>query len=204
MRNGPDDVFWAESRIATEKDVRKGRLVRHRIYLRHAPSVELEAEIALDPRKGILLPDRDQDIITFEVHIGLAGRLQPAASHVVDVGGDLLEHNTGQPARTVREFLGDEVVQDRDALVHRVLFLPGRGLHLLEAGAHDDLHIIPAEAPRGPAAIHGGVAAAEHDDAAADPGDVLEGNAGEPIDADVDVARGFLAPRNIKVTAARR
>src|SRR5205085_187319 len=79
-----------------------------------------------------------------------------------------------------------------------------RRLHLLEAGAHDDLHVLAAEPARGAAAIHRGVAAAQLDDALADLGDVAERDAGEPVDPDVDVLRRFLAPRNVEVAAARR
>jgi len=46
--------------------------------------------------------------------------------------------------------------------------LPRRRLHLLEAGAHDHLDVLAAETAGGAAAIHRGVAAAEHDDALAD------------------------------------
>jgi hypothetical protein len=56
-----------------------------------------------------------------------------------------------------------------------------------------DLHILAAEAARGAAAVHGGVAAAEHDDALADLADVAEGHARQPVDADMD-AGGGLAP----------
>ena len=63
---------------------------------------------------------------------------------------------------------GHQEVEDGDALAQRILLLPGRGLHLLEAGADDDLDMLAAEAAGGAAAIHRGVAAAEHDDALAD------------------------------------
>src|SRR5262249_10275618 len=85
-----------------------------------------------------------------------------------------------------------------------VLLFPGGRLHLLEAGAHDDFHVLAAEPARGAAAIHRGVAAAEHDDALADRGDVAERDAGEPIDADMDVLGRFLASGNFQVAAARR
>ena len=65
-------------------------------------------------------------------------------------------------------------------------------------------HVLAAEAFRRAAAIHRRVAAAEHDHALADLLDVAEGNARQPIDADVDVCRSFLAAGNIEVTPARR
>ena len=88
--------------------------------------------------------------------------------------------------------------------MHGVLLLPGGRLHLLEAGAHHDLHVLAAEPARGAAAVHRGVAAAEHDDPLADAVDVAEGDAGEPVDADVDVLGRFLAAGNVEIAAARR
>src|SRR5205807_5560905 len=92
----------------------------------------------------------------------------------------------------------------RDVLVLGVLLLPGRRLHLLEAGADDDLHVLAAEPARGAAAVHGGVAAAEHDHALADLGDVPERDAGEPVDADMDIGGRFLAAWDVEVAPARR
>ena len=63
---------------------------------------------------------------------------------------------------------------------------------------------VAAEAARGAAAIHGGVAAAEHDHALADLVGVAERDVGEPVDADMDVGGGFLAAGNVEVAAARR
>src|SRR5690242_7953422 len=88
--------------------------------------------------------------------------------------------------------------------MHGVFLLPGRSLHLLETGAHDDLDFRAAQAAGGAAAIHRGVAAAEHDDALADLLDVAERNVGEPLDADVDVLGRFLAPGNVELAPARR
>src|SRR5262249_23067957 len=61
-----------------------------------------------------------------------------------------------------------------------------------------------AKPARGTAAVHGGVAAAEHDDAPADPVDVAERHAGQPVDADMDVLGCFPAAGNIEVASARR
>src|SRR6202043_1041665 len=55
-----------------------------------------------------------------------------------------------------------------------------------------------------PAAVHRRVAAAEHDDALADLADVAERDAGQPVDADVDVLRRFLAAGDVEVAPARR
>ena len=85
----------------------------------------------------------------------------------------------------------------------RILLLPRRGLHLVEAAAHDDLHVARAEAARRAAAVHRGVAAAEHDDARADPLDVTERDRSEPIDADMDVRRRLAAPGQVQIAPAR-
>jgi hypothetical protein len=131
-------------------------------------------------------------------------RSQVAAALGVVLGLDLLEHDAGQLAVVVSEFLRHEVVEDRDILVHGVLLFPGGRLHLLEAGAHDNLHVLAAEAARRTAAIHRGVAAAEHDDALADRGGVAERHRRKPVDADVDVLRRFLAAGDLELAAARR
>ena len=135
--------------------------------------------------------------------VGLAGGDEIAAAFLVLLGFHLLERHAGELAAFVDEGLGDEIVEDRDVLVHRVFLLPGRRLHLLEAGADDDLHLVAAETARGAAAIHRGVAATEHDDALADLADVLERDVGEPVDADMDVGGGFLAAGQVEIAAAR-
>src|SRR5262249_13717593 len=56
---------------------------------------------------------------------------------------------------------------------------------------------------RAAAAVHRGVAAAEHDDALADAIDVPERDAGQPVDTDVNVLCRFLAARNVQIAAAR-
>src|SRR5437762_11097204 len=134
----------------------------------------------------------------------LAGRYQVAPALLVVLGLDLLEQDAGQLAALMGELDRHEEVEDRDALMHRVLFLPGRGLHLFEAAAHDDGDLLAAEAARGAAAIHRRIAAAEHDDAAADLVDMAERDAGQPIDADMDIGGGFLAAGDVELAAARR
>jgi hypothetical protein len=138
------------------------------------------------------------------VPVGLAGGNEVAAALGVVLGLDLLEHHPGEAAVVMSELLRHQEIEDRDALVHGILLLPGRGLHFLEAGADHHRDLLAAEAARGTAAIHGGVAAAQHDDAPADPGDVAERNAGEPVDADMDVGGGLGAAGDVEVATARR
>src|SRR5262249_36692829 len=148
--------------------------------------------------------DRDQHVVAGEMLLRLAGRHELAAALVVAHRLDLLEQHAGEAAVFVGEFLRHEVVEDRDALVHGVLLLPGRRLHLLEAGAHHDLDVLAAEPARRAAAVHGGVAAAQHDHALADLVDVAERHAGEPVDADMDVGGRLLAAGNVEIATARR
>src|SRR5207253_9450417 len=146
VRDGPDDVLWAERRIAAEKHVRQGRAHRFRVDLGHVPAVELDADVALDPWEGILLADRHQHVVAWDMSMRLAGRHQVAPATLVVFGLDLLEQNAGQLAAFMGKFDRHEEIEDRNALMRRVLFLPGRGLHLLEAAAHDNGHLLAAEA----------------------------------------------------------
>src|SRR5690606_29672485 len=68
----------------------------------------------------------------------------------------------------------------------------------------DHFHVLAAEPARSAAAVHGGVAAAEHDDALADLRGMAEGHRGEPVDADVDVGGRFPAARDVEIASARR
>src|SRR5262249_863699 len=204
MRDRPDDVLRPERGVAAEEDVRHGRLHRGLVDHRQAPFVELDAGVALDPREGVLLADRDEHVVALVELVGLAGRDEVAAAFVVVDGLDLLEGHAAEAAIGQLESFGHQVVEDRDAFVHRVLFLPRARLHLVEARPHSDFYIIPSKAPRGAAAVHRGVAAAEHDDALADPAGVAERHRREPVDADVDVLRGLLAAGDVEVAAARR
>ena len=139
VRHRPDDVLRPEGGVAAEEHLGVGRAHGPGIDLGHAPLVELDADVALDPGKGVLLADRDQHVVAREMLVGLAGRHQVAAALGVVLGLHLLEQHAGQRAVLVGEFLRHEEIEDRDALVHGVLLLPGRRLHLLEAGAHDHL-----------------------------------------------------------------
>ena len=174
------------------------------IDLGHVPFVEFKADVALDPGERILLADRDEDVVAGDVAIRFAGGLEAAPALGVELGFHMLENDAGEAAVVVGEFLGHEIIEDRDALVHGIFLLPRRGLHLLEAGTNDDGHLLAAETARGAAAVHGGVAAAEDDDAPADLGYVAERDAGEPVDADMDVLGGLVTAWNVEVAAARR
>src|SRR6266446_6671554 len=204
VRHGPDNVLGTERRVAAEEDFRLCGLHRDFVDDRHAVLVELNSHVPLDPGECVLLPHRDEHVVALEALIRLSGGKEAASPFLVAHRLDFLESHAGELAVLVLEGLGDEVVEDGNALVLSVFFFPGRGFHLLETGAHDDFHVLTAEALRGTAAVHGGIAAAQHDHAFADPVGVAEGNGGQPVDADVDVLRRFPAPRNVEIAPARR
>jgi hypothetical protein len=135
----------------------------------------------------------------------LARRLELRPALRVDARLDhLFEHDAGELAVLDHERLRVVIVEDRYALVHRVLELPVGGLHDLPRRAHGDGDLFRAEAERAAAAVHRRVPAADHDDAAAHALDVAEGDRGQPVDADVDVLFRLLAAGNFEVLAARR
>src|SRR5262249_52776007 len=116
----------------------------------------------------------------------------------------LLEGDADQLAAYMLEFHRHHEIEDRNVLMHGVFLLPGRSLHLLKTGAHDHLDVRAAETAGGAAAIHRGVAAAEHDHALADLFDLAERTVGEPLDADMDVFPRFPAAGNVELAPARR
>ena len=204
VRHRPDDVLRAERGVAAEEHLRIGRAQGLGIDLGHVPLVEFDAAVALDPGEGVLLADRDQHVVAGDGLVGFARGHQVAAALGVVLGLHLLEGDAGELAVVVGEGDRHHEIEDRNVLVDGVFLLPGRRLHLLEAGAHDHLDVLAAEAARGAAAIHRGVAAAEHDHALADLLDMAERHRGQPVDADVDIGGGFLAAGNVELAAARR
>src|SRR5262249_49682678 len=151
-----------------------------------------------------LLADRDENVVAGDGLVGFAGGDQVAPALGIVFGLDLLEGDAGELAALVCERDRHHEIEDRDILMHGVFLLPGRGLHLVEAGAHDPLDILAAEPARGAAAIHRGVATAEHDYALADLVGVAKRDAGEPVNANVNVIGGFLPTGNVELAAARR
>ena len=64
--------------VAAEEDVLAARLERRLVDHRHAPLVEIDADVALDPGERVLLAHRDQHVVALEGLVGLAGRHQLA------------------------------------------------------------------------------------------------------------------------------
>src|SRR5206468_2954020 len=100
--------------------------------------------------------------------VRFARRHQIAPALGVVFGLHLLEGDADQLAAYMLECDWHHEIEDRNILADGVFLFPGRGLHFLEPRTHDHLDVFAAEAACGTAAIHRGVAAAEHDDAAAD------------------------------------
>ena len=205
VADGPDDVLGPPGGVAAEEHAGTRRHERLLVDLGHVPFAELDADVALDPGERVLLADRHQHVVALEDDL-FAGRHELAAAVGAVLGLHLLELDAGELAVLEDEFLGIVVVEDRDRLALGVLDLPGRRLHVLARRAHGDAYVLAAEADGRAAAVHGRVAAADDDDLLADLGRVLEGDRGQPVDADVDVGGGFLAAGDIRdpCRAARR
>src|SRR5690606_30651255 len=82
--DGPDDVLRPERRVASEEDAGQRRLERDGVDDRDVPLVELDAEIALDPRERILLADREHDVVARDQNVVDDAAVDDAAS-LVDV-----------------------------------------------------------------------------------------------------------------------
>src|SRR5262249_24338103 len=151
----------------------------------HVPLAEGQAEVALDPWERVLLADCHQNVITGDGDLLAGGPELRAALRVDAVLDHLLENNAGQAALLEEEPLGSVIVEDRDAFVQGILDFSFGRLHHAARAAHRDGYLFGAKANGGAAAIHGGVAATNHDDAAPDLFDVAERDRGQPLDADV-------------------
>ena len=125
MCDSPNDIFRAECRIAAEKHFIQCGLKGCFIDNRHIPTIiKLQANVALDPRKGIFLSDRDNHIIAFIIMIRLTRRHQSAAAFGIIFRFHLLEGHADQFAVFVFEFLGHKIVENRNIFTDRVVFFP--------------------------------------------------------------------------------
>jgi hypothetical protein len=201
-----DDVLRPERRVAAEEDLRQRRLQGLFVQHRHAPLVELEADVALDPGEGVLLADRDQHFV--------AGSWNSSGS---PVGIRLRRPLASYSARTIsnstpvslpfswRNSLGTRMLRMGMPSWMASSFSQGEAFISSKPLRTMTLTSLAAQAPRRAAAVHRGVAAAEHDDALRDLRRMAESDVGQPVDADVDVRRGFLAARESRrIAPARR
>src|SRR5439155_15889676 len=157
-----------------------------------------------DPWKRVLLTDGDENVVARKMNNRLARRHELPTTILVLLRRDFLEREAGQLTVVVRERLGNKIVVDRDALVHRILFFPRRCFHLVEARTDDDVDLLAAQTPRAAAAIHRGISPAHHDDALADRRDVAERHRRQPIDADMNVLARLVASGNRDIAPAWR
>jgi hypothetical protein len=161
--------------------------------------------IALDPGEGVLLADRDQHVVAGVEFVGLAGRHQLAAALGVVLRAHLLEGHAGELAVLVaKTSFGTRKLRIGMSSCIASSFSHGDAFISSKPERTITFTLLAAEAARGAAAVHRGVAAAQHDHALADLVDVAEETRGQPVDADMDVGGGFLAARHVEVAAARR
>ena len=197
-----DDVFRTERRVAAEEHVRQGRLERLLIQHGHAPLVERQADIAFNPREGVLLTDGYQYLVAGHGFHAARGDQRPLATGVT-LDFHMLELDARQHAAVVLEGHRHHAVADDNAFVECFFLLPGRGLHLVEAGTHDNLHVLGAKAARRTAAVHGGVATAQHHHAAPHGFHMAERQIRQPFDTDMNMGRRLGAPGQVCLAAAR-
>ena len=93
VSDGGDDILGPERRVAAEENFRMSRLKCRLVDDRHFPFVELDADVTLDPRKRILLPDSDQHIVSGIENVGLAGRHERTLAVLVIDRLDLFEQS---------------------------------------------------------------------------------------------------------------
>src|SRR6185295_4364038 len=61
--HGPDDVLGSPRGVTAEEHSGMRRLHRLLIDHRHSVRIELDADVAFDPGKGVLLPDGENDVV---------------------------------------------------------------------------------------------------------------------------------------------
>src|SRR5262249_11504160 len=142
MLYGPDDVLRSPRRVAAEEDTRLGRHHRGAVHHWHPVLVEVEPDVALDPRERVLLADRENDVIAGhddrldDFTLLLAVFLGPAENlHLHADQLSILDHET----------LWRVILDDVHALFLGVLELPRRRLEVLASAACDDLDVRSAE-----------------------------------------------------------
>ena len=124
-----NNVLRTKGGVATKEDLGIAGLERPLINLRHIPFAKLDAEIALDPRKGVVLANGNQHLVGLEEDL-LAGGDQTALAGVVIHHLDLIEGHAQQFAVFVDEGLRHVVIDNRNIFGLGVFDLPGGGLHL--------------------------------------------------------------------------
>jgi len=192
--HGSDDIFRPKGGVATKEHARVGRLEGFLVQHRHTPFVEHDTDVALNPGEGVFLANCHQHIITGEENGIFTGGNQVAASGTVVLSPHLVKTHAHQLAILDHKFLGHMIVDNGDIFMDSVFFLPRGGLHIGEGAAHQHLDIVATQAT---AAVHGGVAATQHNHLLANALGVLESHAAQPVDANMDMLRTLLAAREV-------
>ena len=198
--HGPDDVLRSPGGIAAEEHVGARRLERCLVHHWHVPLVERDADVALDPREGVVLTDGEDDRVArhddrLNHRAGLTpvrrGPLQPLELHADELA--VFDH----------EALRRVILDDVDAFFLGILELPWRRFEKFASATRDHVGVGATEPARRAAAIHGGVAHADDEYLLANRLDMAEVHRAEPLDADVDlVAHGRVpSSRNVELFA---
>src|SRR5688500_10703136 len=199
----PDDVLRTPCRVAAEEHTGARALHGHLVDDRHAPLVERDADVALDPRERVVLTDGENDLVA---------RQDDGAGHGADLLAvllaphELLELHADELSILDHKPPGRVILDDVDRLFLRVLELPRRRLEIGTRATRAYSRRDAAMPPRGAAAIHGGVAHADDEHAWSVPVDVPAAHGAEPLEADVDVTPCGVVPAagDVEVRAFRR
>ena len=196
--SGPDNVLRSPGRVAAEENALARALHGLLVHHGHVPFVELDSDIALDPRKRVLLPDRENHVVGGQKDRidgrGFLGAFVPLQA--LELHADELSVFDYKTQRRM-------VDEDLDVFLFGVLQFPGRSFEETARPARHHLDVLAAQPAGRPAAIHRRVADADDQHLFADRIGVSEGDGFQPIDADVN-AIGIVAARQIQLFTARR
>src|SRR5262245_15478823 len=184
MRDCPDDVLRPPRRVAAEEYAGARRLHGDTVDDGHSMFVEVDTDVALDPRERILLADRENHVVT---------RNHDGVDHLTLLLSILLE--PAQPVQLETDefsFLENEalrrvVLDDLDAFLFGILELPRRRLEVRARTSSDDFDVRSTKTARRAAAVHRRIADADDQHTLADARDMTEVCRRKPLDADVDV-----------------
>ena len=136
--DGPDDVERTPRRIAAEKHTSPRTFHRCLVNDGHLPLVELDADIALDPRERIVLPDRENHFVARKNHTVDDG----ARLSAVCLGPfDTLEFHADEFAVLDHEPFWRVILDDVNAFFFRVFKLPRRCLEVGARATGNDFRI---------------------------------------------------------------
>ena len=94
-------------------------------------------------------------------------------------------------------------IKDRDVFGNCVFNFPGRRLHFIEAAAYSNSDCLSPQSLGGSAAVHGGIAASQYNDALANSLDMLECHVRQPFDPRVNSILHLRIAGEIKMFTKR-